>query len=123
ACVGGCESERRTAPVGGPAFEPALATPSPTAATAAIDTAALPKRRARRLIEEVQVLRVDRDGHLVAELQLHVRRERRDEVRARADDDSLRLRRQHLLLLGLLRLDRARVDLEVRHRLAAERLD
>src|SRR5581483_11538583 len=112
-CAGSCASAVRAPPPGG---GPAEAPSSATSASAR----ALAQRRTGRLVEEVQVLRVDGDGHLVPELQLHVRRERRDEVRARADDRLAALAREHLLLLGLLGLDVARIDAEVRHRLAAE---
>src|SRR3954467_7643689 len=111
-CVGGADSACRTTPTGGPATE-APPTPLATSAIAAPATAqALPKRIATRLIEEVQVLRVDRHRHLVAELELDVRRERRDEVRPRADHRLFGIRREDFLLLGLLGLDRARVDPE-----------
>jgi hypothetical protein len=71
----------------------------------------------------VEVLRVDSDRHHITELQLDVRRERRDEVRPRADDGFGGIALEDRLLLGDLALDVPRVDLEVRHRLTAERLD
>src|ERR671935_817807 len=92
-------------------------------ATAAATPRPLPKRRTRRFVEEVEVLRLDRDRHLVAELQRDVRRERRDEVRPDADDGGPVGARDRLFLLGRLALDAAGVDPEVRHGLAAERLD
>src|SRR5436305_3113207 len=95
------------------------ATTPPSAASAA---SALPKRRTGGFVEEVQVLGVDCDRDFVAELQLDMRRERRDEVRPRADD-GLVVVREDLFLFGGFGLDVARLHVEVRHRLAAERLD
>src|SRR6476661_5669059 len=116
-CNGGADREVSIAPVGGP---PSLV-PAPLPATSAIAARAaiaqaLPQRSAGRLIEEVQVLRVDRDGHVVAELQLDVRRERRDEVRACTDDAGCVRGSLLLLLDGDLRLDLPGVHAEVRHR-------
>src|SRR5690349_15344188 len=123
-CAGGWESAVKTAPAGGPAVERASETPkNAAAASAAAARNALAKRLTVGLIEEVQVLRVDGHADLVAELQVDVRRERRHEVRPRADDGLLALAGQLLLLGCLLGLDVPRVDVEVRHRLAAERLD
>ena len=56
-------------------------------------------------------------------LSIDVRRERGDEVRPGPDDGLAALALEHLLLVGGLALQAARVHLEVRHRLAAERLD
>src|SRR3954454_23902576 len=122
-CDGGCESARSCAPVGGPAADPAYALPSASAAVAA--RAQLTKRRTRCFVEEVQVARVHSNAHVVAEPELHVRREGRDEVRPRADHALLVLVscRERLVDCVRLALALARVDLEVRHRLAAERLD
>src|SRR5664279_5760806 len=110
-CVGGCESALRTRPVGGPAT---VVAPAPL--TSAIATAIAPqltKRSAGRLVKEMQVFRVDGDRHFVAECEVNVRRERRDEVRARADDRLGRsLAREHLLFLGGLALQVPRVDPE-----------
>src|ERR1700749_4963228 len=120
-CNGGCESAARTAPPGAPEDFPPEA-PLATSAIAANAAIAHPltQRSARSLIKEVQVLGVDGDRDVVAELQVHVRRERCDEVRSRADDGLLALA-QELLLLGVqLGLDLARVDVEVPHRLAAD---
>src|SRR6476646_197135 len=123
-CAGSRESAARAAPVGGPAVERAWETPkNAAAASAAAARIALAKRLTVGLAEEVQVLRVDGHADLVAELQVDVRRERGDEIRARAHDGLLALARELLLLGRLLRLDVARVDMEVGHRLAAERLD
>ena len=61
-CVGGCESAVRAGPVGGPPTLVAAAPPTSAIATAI----ALAKRSAGRLIEEVEVPRVDGDRHLVA---------------------------------------------------------
>src|SRR3954469_8408815 len=99
---------------------PAAATKTTSAVAAAT---ALPKRSTRSFVEEVEVLGVDRDRHLVAQLELNMRRERRDEVRPCADDGLLAPALERLLLLGHLALQRASVDLEVGHRLAAEGLD
>src|SRR5689334_5236290 len=126
-CAGSCVNACSCAPVGGPpAADPPAATAAAIATPAISAAVALPKRRTRRFVEEVQVARVDRDRHVLAELQLDVRRERRDEVRARADDALLVLvARCERLVDGGMRFgpDLPRVHLEVRHRLAAERLD
>src|SRR5438477_8436923 len=121
-CVGSCESAASDAPLGGPADDCAPAPPT-SAIAASAATAELAKRSAALLIEEVQVLGVDRDRHAVAETQLHVRRERGDEVRPRPDDARLVLAGELVRVGGRLCLDLARVDLEVRHRLASECLD
>src|SRR2546430_17179953 len=92
-CVGSCESAASDAPLGGPADDCAPAPPT-SAIAASAATAELAKRSAALLIEEVQVLGVDRDRHAVAETQLHVRRERGDEVRPRPDDARLVLARE-----------------------------
>src|SRR5881275_2739682 len=97
-CSGGCESDASTAPVGGPADELANAAAASAAATTPT-AAALAERKPTVLVEEVQVLGVDRERHCVAELQLDVGRKRCDEVRARADDRALALARE-LLDLG-----------------------
>src|SRR4051794_36275955 len=108
-CSGGCESDARTAPGGAPADDVAKAAAASTAATTP-KTTALAERKPTVLVEEVQVLGVDGERYVVAELQLDVRRERRDEVRARADDGALALARE-LLDLGVeLGLDLPRVD-------------
>src|SRR2546429_245939 len=99
-CSGACDSAARTAPVGGPALdrpsEPPT-TPNEAAAAAAAAMTVLAERVPGRFIEEVQVLRVDGHTDLVAELECHVRRERRDEVGAGADDGLLGLACEHLL--------------------------
>src|SRR5262245_51326933 len=92
--------------------------PAAIAAAAAI---ALTKWLTRRFVEEMHSRHVDRDGHVLVNLQLCVRRELRDEVGPLRDDalaDGL-----DLVLLFLLSLtDDVRVDAEVDDRLAAERL-
>ena len=65
--------------MGGATFELPADPTSAIAAPAAI--AQLAKRSTRRFVEEMQTACVDRDGGVVAELQLDVRRERRNEVR------------------------------------------
>src|SRR5438094_2207642 len=118
-CVGSAASELIT---GTEAALPLEAT-SAIAARAAI--ARLAEWLTRRLVEEVQIAGVDGDRHLVAEVQLDVRRERRHEIRARADDALLVLGAlgERLVDCGRLAADLAGIDLEVGHRLAAERLD
>src|SRR5436190_20344217 len=122
-CAGSPESAASAAPEGGPASTrpDAVAAKSTTPASAAI--AQLAERSPTCLVEEMQILRVDRDRHDLPQLELDVRRERRDEVRTLSDDGLRVLGREHLLLFGLVGLDPARVDMEVGHRLAAERLD
>src|SRR3954465_10418932 len=111
-CVGNCDSAASAAPVGGLADVRAPATPpSATAATAAITQ--LTERSATLFVEEVEVLRIDCDRHEVAELQLDVRRERGHEVRTRADDARRVLTRELVRVGDRLRLDLARVHLEV----------
>src|SRR5947207_5698434 len=99
----------------------------PTSAIAAQVAIAQPLAEGltRRLVEEVQVLGVDRDPHRVAEAELDVGRERRDEVRARADDALLVLCgfRERLVDRRRLAADLAGVDPEVRHRLASQGFD
>src|SRR5215510_7824183 len=105
-CVGSCESVAKAVPVGGPADDCAPATlASAIAATAAI--APLTKRSAALLIEEMQVPRIDRDRHALAEAQLHVRREGCDEIRPRADDARLVLAREFVRVGDRLCLDLA----------------
>src|SRR3954451_14327083 len=124
---GSCDRAARAAPLGGPAALPAPAPPTsataPTTSATATTAPKLAKRSAGGLIEEMEVLRLDGDRDLVAELQVHVGWERCDEVRPRADDGLGGVALEHLLLLGDLALDVPSVDLEVGHRLAAERLD
>src|SRR6478735_10744721 len=96
-CDGSCDRGASPAPVGGPASVRAPATPA-SAIAASATVAQLAERIPTRLVEEVQVLRVDRDRHAVADAQLHVRRERCDEVRARADDARLVLARELVLV-------------------------
>src|SRR3954453_8173548 len=117
---GSCDSAARAAAVGGPAVEPANALPSAIVASAT--TAQLTQRSATRLVEEVQVVGVDGDGPAVAELQLHVRRERRDEVRPGPDDACLVAALQLFLRCRRLGGDLARIHLEVRHPLAPQPL-
>src|SRR5438270_667458 len=114
-CVGSAESAATG--TGGEAADAA-----PTSAIAQA-IAQLAKRSATRLVEEVQILRVDRDRDTVAELQLDVRRERGDQVRTGPDDARRVLVLELLFGAAEVGLELARVDLEVRHRLAAERLD
>src|SRR5262245_47711366 len=97
---------------------PAIKTPSAIAAAIA-----LPKWRTRRLVEEVHVPGVDRDRDVGAELKLDVRREGRDQVRPGADHRLLRVGLERFLLVAGLALQASGLDLEIRHRLAAQRLD
>src|SRR3954454_24114674 len=122
-CAGNCENAFSWAPVGGPL--PVLADALPSASTAKAATAALTQRRAGCFVEEMQVAGVDCDADVVAEPELYVRRERGDEVRPRPDDalGVLVRSRERLVDRVCLALDLPRVDLEVRHRLAAEGLD
>src|SRR5439155_4301519 len=116
-CSGGCESAARAGPVGGPATLVAAAAPTSPIATAIVPMPHLTKRSAGRFIKEVQVLRVHGDRHFVAEPQLHVWRERGDEIRARSDDRLGRAAaREDVFLFGGLALDVPRVDPEIRHR-------
>src|SRR5436190_3394495 len=93
------------------------------AATASATTTALAKRRTGRFVEEVDLPRVDRDRDVAVQLQLYVRRELGDDIRPRPDDALLVLGAGRELLVDRDRLRRERivVDLEVRHRLGAER--
>src|SRR5262245_56163218 len=102
----------------GAAAPPVIETPSAIA-----QATALPKRRTRCLVEEVEVPGVDPDRDVRAELELDVRREGRDQVRTGADHRFLRLRLECLLLLARLALEAPSVDLEVGHGLPAQRLD
>src|SRR5438874_3742400 len=122
-CVGRTESACRTAPVGDTSTLVAPAPPTSAIAASAAIAPRLTQRSARCLIEEVQVLRVDGDRDAVADVQLHVRREGGDEIRTGADDARLVLALERLLGRGGLGPELARLHLEVRHRLAAERLD
>src|SRR5437762_6663921 len=120
-CVGSAASDDR----GGADAELPMEATSAIAAHAAIAHFHLAEWLTRRLVEEVQVAGVDRDRDRVSEVQLDVRRERCHEVRARADDAVLALGAlgERLVDSGRLAPDLAGVDLEVGHRLAAERLD
>src|SRR4029453_339014 len=89
---------------------------TPSAIGAAI---ALPERRTGRLVEEVEVLRVDRDRNVGAKLELDGGGGGCDQVRPGADDRLLRVGLEGFFLLAGLALQAAGVDLEVRHRLAA----
>src|ERR1700712_3879864 len=122
-CVGGAESAARAAPVGGPPTLVAAAPPTSAIAARAATAHQLTQRSATRLVEEVQVLCVDGDRYAVADLQLDVRWEGCDEIGARADDARLVLVLELFLGRARLRLDLPCADLEVGHRLAAERLD
>ena len=116
---------RAAAPVGGPAAVLRTGEHATSAIAARAAIAQLAERRTRlpRRRSAGSSCR-PRSATLVAEPQLDVRRERRDEVRARADDARLvRRLASSLLDRDRLALDLAGVDLEVRHRLAAERLD
>src|SRR5438477_5453085 len=116
-CVGTAASDA-TGGLAAP-LEPASA----IAASAAI--AQLAERLTRRFVEEMQVAGIDCDRHGVTEVQLDVRRERRHEVRARADDTLLVVgaRGERFVDGDRLAANLTGVDLEVGHRLAAERLD
>src|SRR5687768_13124682 len=94
---------------------------TPSAMTAA---SPLPKRRTRLAIEQMRLRDVDCDRDLLGELEVQrlVRRQRRDEVRPFGDDAAL-ARLLRLLDACSRRLDGGRVDVEVRHRHGAERLD
>src|SRR4051812_28776129 len=92
-CVGSCESAASADRVGGPTDDCAPAPPASAIAARAAAAQPLAKRSAALLIEEVQVPGIDGDRHAVAQAKLHVRRERRDEVRPRADDAGLVLAR------------------------------
>src|SRR5262245_12613978 len=84
--TGACVRVASCAPTGGPGGPAVAPWIKKGAASAARATAsALPQRITRLLVEEVQPVPVDRDRNLVVDLQLDVRRERRDEVRPRAD--------------------------------------
>src|SRR3954451_10999154 len=122
-CAGSCESAVSWAPAGGPL--PVLADALPSASTAKAAAAALTQRRTGCFVEEMQVAGVDCDADVVAEPELYVRRERGDEVRPRPHDalGVLVRSRERLVDRVGLALDLPRVDLEVRHRLAAEGLD
>src|SRR5438045_2999756 len=117
-CVGSCDRL---------AGSPGGADPADPASVVAASAAATPlaKRRTGRFVEEVERLRVDGDRHLVSEPELNVWRERGDQVRPRPDHALLVLGGfgERLVDSGCLTPDLTRVDLEVRHRLAAERLD
>src|SRR4051794_38492864 len=109
-CVGSCESAASAAPVGGPAAVRAPAPPTSAIAASAATAQPLAKWSAAVLIEEVQVPGVDRNRDAVAEAQLHVWWERRDEVRPRPDDACLVVARELVGVGDRLRLDLAGVD-------------
>src|SRR5690348_18453714 len=89
---------------------------------AARTSAALAERRTGLAVEEVHARNVDGDGHLIGEAKDRVGRELGDEVGPRGDD-ALCARRRFRDFLVLALANRERVDLEIDHRLAPERLD
>src|SRR5438105_1088632 len=94
----------------------------PTVSAIAASAAALPKRLTGLAVEEVHARDVDGDRDLLGQAQGRVSRELGDEVRPRGDD-ALCARRCLRDLLVLPLADGKRVDLEIDHRFAAERLD
>src|SRR5882757_5352219 len=104
-CVGSAEREA----IGIAAVELLADPTSAIAAVAAI--AQLAKRSTRRFVEEVERACVDRDRDVVAELQLDVRRERRDKIRPGSDDALLVVGRggERLVDYGRLAANLARV--------------
>src|SRR5581483_3074190 len=78
----GCASAASAAEGGGVAAAPRLETPTRIAASAA----RLAKRLTRLRVEEVRPCNLDGDRHRFGETHARVRRELRDEVRARSDD-------------------------------------
>src|SRR4051794_2924109 len=107
---------------GGPAAGADAPDAATTRATPTATASALLERLTRVCVEEVHLRDVDADRDVLRDLQLHVRRILRHEVRAGRDDA---LAAGHLLLvLVLLAFAHGRrVDPEVDDRLAAERLD
>src|SRR5919198_3967310 len=119
--AGGRASRRSASPDGAPPPPPQPA----NAAAASAAARALPQRRTRPFVEEVQLRHLDRHRHLVVDREPDVWRELRDEVRPRPDHAALVLLRggERLVDDYGVALDRPVVDLEVRHRLRSERLD
>src|SRR5581483_5305079 len=117
---GGAAARAPTVPAGGGAGPvPAVA---PGTASASAATSALAQRRTGLAIEEVELRDVDRDPQALAEPERRVRRKGADQVRLR--DPAVRTRiDDRIVLHSPLAPHGARVDVEVRHRLRAERLD
>src|SRR5215831_10087614 len=113
----GCANE-----AGGPADDAVEPGATTTSASVSAARVVLPKRLTRLGVEEVQPAEVDRHRDLRLEPEHDVRRELRDEVRARAHR-ALAGRRVLRVLADLDVADRPRVDPQVGDRLRAERLD
>src|SRR5215208_5076721 len=121
--MGGRASRARSSPDGAPPLPPPQ--PAATAAATASRKTRLTQRLTCAFVEEVDLRDVDRDRDVVRDPQLDVRWELGDEIRARADDASFVVGRRGERLVDDdgIAPDRAVVDLEVGHRLGAERLD
>src|SRR5260221_12198667 len=91
-------------------------------ATPIATSATLAERIARLAVEEMHLCDVDPDRHVLGDLELHVRRVLRDEVRP-CCNDTLAVHHLLLFLLMLAFAHRSRVDPEVDDRLAPEGLD
>src|ERR671932_49176 len=109
----GSASAARTCPEGGAAAtEPWEAADAPASTATARKSAPLPKGLTGLAVEEVHARDVHGDGNPLQELQRHVRRELRDEVRPRRDDSALA--RRHLpQLLMLAQVNSEGVDIEL----------